>query len=102
MVEWALKGEGHAFDWDKANAKKCQKHGISIAEIESLFASVSIVYPDLKHSDAEARYSAIGRTSTGRGAFVVFTFRERDGMRLIRPISARYMHKEEINYYESL
>jgi uncharacterized protein len=25
------------FDWDSGNRKKCQKHGVSIAEIESLF-----------------------------------------------------------------
>jgi uncharacterized DUF497 family protein len=31
---------------------------------------------------------------------VVFTFRCREGLRLIRPISARYMHKKEIEKYE--
>ena len=90
------------FDWDAANTKKCQKHGVSIAEIESLFISMPIVYPNVKHPGAEARYSAIGRNAVGRGLFVVFTFRERDSMRIIRPISARYMHQKEINYYESL
>lgn len=92
----------HGFDWDTANSKKCQKHGVSIAEIESLFISMPIVHPNRKHSGAEARYSAIGRNASGRGVLVVFTFRERNGVRLIRPISARYMHKKEINYYESL
>jgi len=32
--------------------------------------------------------------------FVAFTFRERLGRRLIRAISARYMHKKEIAAYE--
>jgi uncharacterized protein len=32
--------------------------------------------------------------------FVAFTFRERDGATFIRPISARYMHKKEIEAYE--
>src|SRR3989344_3835242 len=97
-----MEGRVHGFDWDAANSKKCQKHGVSIAEIESLFISMPIVHPNRKHSDAEARYSAIGRKATGRGLFVVYTFRERNGVRVIRPISARYMHKKEINYYESL
>ena len=97
-----MEGSGHGFDWDPANTKKCQKHSVSTSEIESLFVSVPIVYPNFKHTSTEARYSAIGRTSTGRGIFVVFTFRERDGARIIRPISARYMHAWEIDYYESL
>ena len=25
------------FDWDEGNKSKCQKHGVSIAEIEALF-----------------------------------------------------------------
>jgi uncharacterized DUF497 family protein len=25
------------FDWDSGNRDKCQKHGVSIAEIEALF-----------------------------------------------------------------
>jgi len=97
-----MEGNVHGFDWDAANSKKCQKHGVSIAEIESLFISMPIVHPNLKHLGLEARYSAIGRNAASRGVFVVFTFREREGMHVIRPISARYMHKKEINYYESL
>jgi uncharacterized DUF497 family protein len=30
----------------------------------------------------------------------VFTIRERGGRRYIRPVSARYMHQEEIDSYE--
>lgn len=33
--------------------------------------------------------------------FVVFTFRQQEGRRLIRPLSARYMHKKEIEGYEA-
>jgi uncharacterized DUF497 family protein len=97
-----MEGGIGGFDWDDANTKKCQKHGVSIAEIELLFMSVPIVHPDRKHSRAEARYTAVGRTETGRGILVIFTFREKHGMRVIRPISARYMHSWEIDYYESL
>lgn len=98
-----MGGSVHGFDWDHANTKKCEKHGVSIAEIEALFMNIPLVYPDRKHSsDTEARYSAVKRNAAGRGIFVTFTFRIRDGTRVIRPISARYMHKEEIEYYESL
>jgi hypothetical protein len=27
----------HGFDWDEGNVAKCQKHGLSVEEIESLF-----------------------------------------------------------------
>ncbi len=36
----------------------------------------------------------------GRGVFMVFTLRRRGDELLIRPISARYMHKKEIDGYE--
>lgn len=36
----------------------------------------------------------------GRHIFVVFTLRDRGADRLIRPISARYMHRKEIEHYE--
>ena len=32
--------------------------------------------------------------------FVAFTIRERGGRRLVRPVSARYMHRKEIEGYE--
>lgn len=35
-----------------------------------------------------------------RPIFVVFTFREIQEERLIRPISARYMHEKEVQKYE--
>jgi uncharacterized DUF497 family protein len=88
------------FDWDDANRGKCQKHGVSIEEIEALFADDVRVAPDLKHSAREDRFFAVGRNSVGRPMFVAFTFREQSGRKLIRPVSARYMHKKEIAAYE--
>ena len=32
--------------------------------------------------------------------FVAFTVRERGGMWFIRPVSARYMHRKEVEAYE--
>ena len=88
------------FDWDSANREKCRQHGVSIAEIESIFANPIAVIPDPAHSRTEERFKAIGRTTEGRHLFVVFTLRGRNGAMLIRPISARYMHRNEVEYYE--
>jgi uncharacterized protein len=88
------------FDWDSANREKCRQHVVSVAEIESIFAYPIAVIPDPVHSCAEERFKAIGRTAEGRHLFVVFTLRGRDGAMVIRPISARYMHRKEVEYYE--
>ena len=87
-------------DWDDGNRTKCQKHGVSLAEIEALFRGPISIRADLVHSVAEYRYQAVGRTETGRAVFVVFALRERDGKRFIRPISARHMHRKEVEHYE--
>lgn len=88
------------FDWDDGNRRKCVKHGVSAEEIESLFLRPIMILPDEAHSIAETRLKAIGRTATGRHVFLVFTVREKKGKRYIRPISARYMHRKEVQYYE--
>lgn len=88
------------FDWDNGNIGKCQKHGVSIEEIEALLLSEPAVYPDALHSDDEERWQAIGRTKAGRAVFVVFTFREGEDGDRIRPLGARYMHAKEVQNYE--
>ena len=88
------------FDWDEGNRKKCQQHGLSITQIEDVFTNGPRVAPDLKHSGGEDRLIAVGRTKGGRPIFVAFTFRTKDKRRLIRPVTARYMHAKEIEAYE--
>ncbi len=88
------------FDWDEGNRAKCQKHGVSIAHIESLFRGQFRLAPDPKHSADELRLIAVGKTGTGRAMFVAFTIRTREKHRLIRPVTARYMHAKEIAAYE--
>lgn len=90
------------FDWDAGNLEKCQKHGVSIAEIEQLFVDppVPLMMNDDKHSQAENRHIAVGQTQAGRNVFVGFTLREMDGKTLLRPITARYMHLKEVEKYE--
>jgi hypothetical protein len=38
------------FDWDEGNREKCQKHGLSVRDIESLFQGQLAAYPDPDHS----------------------------------------------------
>ena len=93
------------FDWDRGNRAKCQRHGLSIALIESLFARPLAIIPGAADSREESRFCAVGQTGDGRRVFLVFTLRRKGDKhggdkQLIRPISARYMHKKEIESYE--
>jgi len=89
------------FEWDHGNRRKCLKHGVSIAEIEHVLADAEmLIRPDPKHAPRESRFLAIGRTQDGRYTFVVFTPRHHSAGTLLRPISARYMHRREISKYE--
>src|SRR5690606_13536811 len=87
-------------EWDAGNLAKCQKHGVSIDEIEQVFGGTPRYAPDLLHSTAaEQRFVAVGRNRTGRPVFVVFTLRDKEGRPWVRPISARYMHAKEAARY---
>lgn len=90
------------FDWDRANRTKCRKHGVSLETIESIFSRGLTIFPDAAHSLAEQRFRGIGYNEHGRALFTVFTIRRRPGEILIRPISARFMHKKEIDHYEKI
>jgi uncharacterized protein len=93
--------EAHGFDWDEGNRTKCQKHGLSLAEIEWVLRyGLLRVTDDEKHSLNEKRLIAIGRTQVGRFALVGFTLRRRRGQTFIRPVTARYMHAREMRRYE--
>lgn len=87
------------FDWDEGNSAKCQAHGMTLAEVESLFAGTPLVGPDPFDPSIERRWRAIGRAGSGRLAFVVFTVREEGDEHRLRPISARYMHAKEARKY---
>jgi uncharacterized protein len=96
--------QGHSFvgfSWDDANRNKCQKHGVSVEEIEYVLAhAATLIVPALTGANPEPRLLAIGRTQGGRYTFVVFTPRSVRGDITLRPISARYMHRKEIRKYE--
>lgn len=88
-----------SFDWDRGNALKNDKHGVTMLEAEQvLFLTPLIVTPDERHSRAEPRFRALGQTLLGRRLTIIFTVRG-DGT-LIRVISARDMHRKERALYE--
>ena len=93
-----MKTDG--FEWDEGNWPRCAKHGVSKDEIEFALLNTPMVMPDRSPVTHETRFNAVGRTARGRHFFIVFTLRQSSlGIRL-RPISARFMHKKEIERYE--
>ncbi len=85
------------FDWDKGNEQKNAKHGVTSAEAEQVFLNEPlVVIDDLKHSDTETRFHALGQTREGRLLHITFTVRTSK----IRIISARDMHRKERTVYE--
>ena len=87
------------FDWDEGNWPKCAKHGVSREEIEEVLLNTPAVMLD-PHPD-EPRMIAIGKTAAGRYVFLVFMLRGMKSQIFLRPISARFMHKKEIDHYEN-
>ena len=73
---------------------------MSLDDIESVFAGPVIILPEEKNSLIEKRFRAIGTDWTDRNAFIVFTLRQKNGETLVRPISARYMHRKVLTNYE--
>lgn len=87
------------FDWDKGNARKNEKHGVSSAEAEQVFFNAPLLLLDVTaHSQKEARLHALGKTDDGRLLHITFTLRQ-SGC-LIRVISARDMHRKERSFYD--
>ena len=87
-----------SFDWDEGNARKNEKHGVSVAEAEQVFFNTPLlVLEDIKHSTLEVRFHALGKTDEVRLLHITFTLRG-DGRRL-RVISARDMHRKERSVY---
>ncbi len=86
------------FEWDQGNIdKNLIKHNVENWECEQVFFNDPlVVIDDLKHSVAEKRFTAFGRTDVGRLLIVIFTIRSK----LIRVISAREMSRRERNFYE--
>lgn len=97
MLDWSrITG----FDWDNGNSRKnVEKHDVGRFEAEQVFFNQPfLVLTDVKHSQQEARYHALGITDDARLLHITFTLRATG--KLIRLISARDMHRKERIVYE--
>lgn len=87
------------FNWDEGNARKNDKHGVSMAEAEQVFFNAPLLLlEDIAHSQQEPRLHALGKTDDSRALHIAFTIRQSGA--LIRVISARDMHRKERVIYE--
>lgn len=87
------------FNWNDGNARKNEKHGVSMAEAEQVFFNVPLLLlDDASHSQKERRIHALGKTDAGRTLHVTFTLRQSG--QLLRVISARDMHRKERAIYD--
>lgn len=97
MINWKLID---GFDWDDGNSKKNDNHEVSMIEAEQIFFNEPLlILEDAKHSKAELRIHALGKTNEARRLHITFTLRH--GNTKIRVISARDMHKKERLIYEA-
>ena len=88
----------NGFEWDEGNKdKNWNRHQVACNECEEVFFNIPFLLDDdIKHSQSEARYFALGQNSQMRKLFIVFTIRNNK----IRIISARDMNKKERKTYE--
>ena len=92
-------GKIAGFDWDDGNARKNDKHGVSMAEAEQVFFNAPLLLlEDSAHSQKEQRVHALGKTDDGRALHITFTLRQSG--QSIREISARDMHRKERTIYD--
>ena len=86
------------FQWDEGNVNKnLYKHNVENWECEQIFFNEPlIILNDPKHSYAEKRWAAFGKTDAGRMLTLIFTKR---GIS-IRVVSARDMKRKERMFYE--
>jgi len=91
-----LHGTGRPCDNIDLQNLKHRVHGWECEQV--FFNKPLVILDDPKHSVAEDRYAAFGRTDAGRRLIIVCTMR-RD---LVRVISARDMNKRERQFYENL
>jgi uncharacterized protein len=88
------------FEWDAGKARKsADKHSVTQSEAEQAFFNQPLlILEDRRHSFAEARFHALGRTDEDRRLHITFTLRRE--VTLVRVISARAMSARERLAYE--
>lgn len=86
------------FEWNREKAEiNSRKHGVYFEEASSVFGdSLSITYPDPKHSIDEERFIMIGLSDKRRILVISHAHRGET----VRIISARLATKREQRFYE--
>jgi uncharacterized DUF497 family protein len=85
------------FEWDELkNRANIRMHGIDFADAEEMFRGVLVVDPDTREDYGEKRWVGLGMIG-GRTAYVVFTERGPDTIRII---SLRKASRRESEQYQ--
>jgi len=85
------------FEWDEANITHIARHDVAPEEAEDVFFDINnVVDEDIEHSLTEKSILIIGKTSSGRVLYQIFT---RRGNR-IRVVSSRDINRKEVGLYE--
>ncbi len=86
------------FEWNPQKAEiNSKKHGVSFEEASSVFGdTLSVTYPDPKHSINEERFIMIGLSDRQRVLVISHMYRGET----VRIISARPATKRERRFYE--
>jgi predicted DNA binding CopG/RHH family protein len=85
--------EFSSFDWDDGNFAKCQRHGVSIAVIESLFERPVAILPDDRHSQSESSDRQGGGWASSLRRLHRAASEQRN---LDTSDQRRYMHEKEV------
>lgn len=101
LLFWILETSFFDFEWDRGNLlKSAVKHGVTPAEVETVFRSGRALPLgiQIRPATAEERYGLVGPTLEGRLLQVAFVLRKGR----VRVISARPAHRKERKRYEEI
>ena len=90
------------FEWDKNKEKiNIQKHGVTFEQASYVFSDQFALNKfDEEHSSDEDRWVMLGKSLSETLLLVIHTFRDNDGIELVRIISARKATKNEKQEYQ--
>jgi uncharacterized DUF497 family protein len=91
----ATFGVTMVFEWDEVkNRANIRKHGFDFAEAEQMFQGFLLVRPDTEDDYGEERWIGIGMIQD-RYAFLAFTLRPRESIRIISLRKANHEERKE-------
>ena len=99
-VAWLMHRWDLSLEWDIGNNLKLQKHGLTVADVESVFDGITAFAGRIESSTGESwgenRYLTLGKVNASKIVTIVWTQR---GNKL-RPISVRASRPNERTLYE--